>query len=130
MRFATIRLDHSLVRQLGEPRRRDRRTVILCELDEPTLDAVAADLSQVLTPEHFTLRERVVAAPREALTETGRTPLLLPPRVWGRLTPEERKDPRIVPVRYVFDPAELESMGAELGARSAEEHAPMNGNNP
>ena len=115
IRFATIRPERELARHLRKRRRgAGKITVTLCELDAPTLEAVAADLSVILPPGGFVLRQRLVQDPVDALSGRGRSPVLLPPRVWSRLSVEQRSDPRVFQVRYVFDPDELETIGAEL----------------
>jgi DNA-binding transcriptional regulator YhcF (GntR family) len=119
--FLTIRPDPDMLR-LAPLRRASgsqRTTVLVCELDRPTLDAVAADLSVLLPPERHRLRAEVVRAPGELLRGRRRAPVLFPPRIWSLLSPEERAHPRALQLRYVFDPRELGALGAELGLRPA-----------
>ncbi len=116
--FVTIRPDRNIIRHLGGSPDR-RRTVVLAELDAPTLDAVHADVAAVLPVERFRIDPVRVRRPAELLRSGRRAPILFPPRLWSRLSPAEREDPRAHLLTYVFDPAELDALGAKLGLAGA-----------
>ena len=116
--FATIRPDGRLARAFGRSSGRKRRSVVLVELDQPTVDAVAADLSVLLPEDRFQIRRRVAETPGDVLLHgRSRLPVLFPPRAWSRLTEAQRADPRALHLRYVFDLADLDRLGADLDLR-------------
>jgi hypothetical protein len=93
----------------------------LCECDEPTAAAVAADLSVVLPAGDFPLRTALVELDTESQRDAS-DPfegvegdlLLLPPRIWGSLTAGQRANRRLVEVRYLYDRRVLEEAAARL----------------
>ena len=123
VRFVTIRPDPATVERVrsaaGAPAGPAPITVTLCELDEPTLEAVAADVSLLLPTERFRLRTAVIAGAPDALGAREHGPVLLPPRVWSRVEREgaDMHDARLVQLRYVFDDDELGRLGHALGLR-------------
>lgn len=126
VRFSTIIVDPALAdrvraRAAGETGPDGRIVVVLHELDQPTLDAVASDLSVVLPEEEFDVRTRLIERPGEAVGGPVGGVALVAPRVWGRMTADERASDRAIEARYVFDPDDLGSLGRELGwtARAA-----------
>jgi len=74
---------------------------------------IAADLSVILPGVRV---DPLVRAEPETFFEREDTlPRLLAPRVWGRLTPALRGDPRALEVRYVFDASEFGILARRLG---------------
>ncbi len=111
MRFVSLRLDPRLVESI--PRRmRDVAAVRikLCELDGVTGREMAADLAERLPfPGPIDI---ATTPPREAFATLGPDELLLvAPRQWDMLPPDVRRDPRVINVRYVVEPTELEALG-------------------
>ncbi len=100
---------------------REDSTLTLCERDEPTAAAVAADLSVALPPHEFPLRTELVeldagsqhdvASPFESVEGDL---LLLPPRIWGALTARQRASDRLIEVRYLYDRTVLQETAARL----------------
>lgn len=126
--FVAISPDLDLAAEIE--RRRGGRTdlaLTLCERDRPTADAIAADLSVVLPPQEFPLDIIVTGASERELASVEGDLLLLPPRIWGSLSAELRRDPRLVEVRYIYDPRELLETARRLDwtptAQSAEARA-------
>jgi GntR family transcriptional regulator len=116
VRFVAIRPDPSLADRLAEGRAGDRPIgVTLCEREPAMAANIAADLSSILPADRFRIARRLADEPKALLDRRGGGPVLFSPRVWGELGPAERANPRAVEVRYVFDPAELEALGTELG---------------
>lgn len=112
-------LRSQIERRLGG---RSNASLTLCERDEPTAAAVAADLSVVLPASAYALRTALVElAPRsrhhasDPFEGVAGDLLLLPPRIWGSLTAEERANDRLVEVRYLYDRGVLEETAARLG---------------
>lgn len=103
---------------------RENVTLTLCERDLPTAEAVAADLSVLLPATEPSLRTEVFEGATEGATESsGRENpfediegdlLLLPPRIWGSLSAEQKQDPRLVEIRYLYDTQELEATARRL----------------
>ena len=89
-------------------------TLTLCEWDEPTAEAVAADLSVLLPANDFPLRTQVIDSDTSFEDIDGDL-LLLPPRLWGSLSAGERNNSRLVEIRYLYDPRELEETARRLG---------------
>ena len=94
-------------------------TLTLCERDEPTAEAVAADVSVVLPANDFPLRTQITNSSAEssenALEDIDGDLLLLPPRIWGSLPAGQRNSSRLVEIRYLYDPRELEETARRLG---------------
>ena len=108
--FLTIYPDPALRQRLSDARR-----VIVCERDESTAEAVAADLAALFG-------ERAVRIDRRVLDDPGKVPLrsrsgppvLFSPRVWALLPEKVRSHPRALELRYVFDDEELRAMASAL----------------
>lgn len=114
VRFMAIRPDPGLAARLDARRAGHKpRRVILCEREATMATNIAADLATIL-PARFRLEVRIDVTPARLLARAD-GPVLFSPRVWGELTPAQRQDPRAFEVRYVFDPADLEAVGAEMG---------------
>ena len=117
IRFAAIHPDSQLpADRRTAPSSGKRVTMTLCEFDEPIARNIAADLSVLFPADRYRIKTRVVTRGSELLGTRGqRRPVLLSPRVWDSLEPEERKDPRAVKVVYVFSEEELENLGTYFG---------------
>lgn len=118
VRFASIVVDPGLARRVrahAGARGSERVVATLHEFDQPTLDAVAADLSVALPESRFEVRTRLIERASEAVTGRRRGVALVAPRVWGGMTEDERASGRALEARYVFEAGELASMGRELG---------------
>ena len=116
VRFVAIRPDPALAGRLGAARRGKRRErVTLCEREPGMASNIAADLAEILPAAQFTIEVEVSRTPAKLLDRGGGGPLLFSPRVWGELGPSQRQDPRAFEVRYLFEPADLEALGAEMG---------------
>jgi len=113
--FVAISPEASLATKINQ-RRGGRKDIslTLCERDRPTADAIAADLSVVLPREEFPLNVTVTGASERELASVEGDLLLLPPRIWGSLSAEQRTDPRLVEVRYIYDPSELQETARRL----------------
>jgi hypothetical protein len=109
--FTTISPDPALVSVLAGARR-----VLVCEHDESTAGALAADLVALLGEREVDIEQWLIADP--ATTTLGSRkgpPVLFPPRVWADLPESVRSHPRAVELRYVLDSQELQAIGRELG---------------
>lgn len=112
--FVSISPDPKLPTQVRRAAEARPVRPILCELDAPTLQAVAADLSLVLPEPEFELAQRVLECPEQALELPDDRPLLLPPRLWGTIDRNTRKQPHLIHARYVFNESELDSLAQQL----------------
>jgi hypothetical protein len=115
IRFFTIRLDAELRKRLSGTRR-----VIVCERDESTAEAVAADLVDLFGDRAVRIEQRIVDDPGAALRSRRGPPVLFSPRVWAELSEKARSHPRALELRYLLDSEELQAMGQALGWRPAE----------
>jgi hypothetical protein len=108
--FLTIYPDPELREQLSGARR-----VIVCERDESTAEAVAADLAALFGDRAVRVEQRIVDDPGTApLRSRSGPPVLFSPRVWALLPEKARSHPRALELRYVFDEEELRAMGSAL----------------
>jgi hypothetical protein len=115
-RFIAIRPDSGLADRLGVWHDGDRpATATLCEREAAMAANIEADLTTVLSPDKVKIVRRIADEPSALLDDDGGGPVLFSPRVWGELSPAERANPRAFEVRYVFDGAELDRLGSELG---------------
>ncbi len=89
-------------------------TLTLCERDQPTAEAVAADLSVVLPADALPFGVQVLEDPVKEIDAVKADLLLLPPRIWGSLSARQRDDDRLVEIRYVYDPRELREAARKL----------------
>jgi GntR family transcriptional regulator len=116
VQFVAIRPDPMLPDRLRAFSQRGRRTVVrVCEREASMAANIAADVAGILPPSRFDVAPVVESSPGATLEAPGRIrgPLLFAPRVWGKLTEEQRADPRAVEVRYIVDPRDLAELGLE-----------------
>lgn len=110
VRFLTIYPDPALRQRLSDARR-----VIVCERDESTAEAVAADLAALFGDRAVRVDRLVLDDPTKApLRSRSGPPVLFSPRVWALLPEKVRSHPRALELRYVFDDEELRAMGSAL----------------
>jgi DNA-binding transcriptional regulator YhcF (GntR family) len=111
VRFVTIYPDPALLERLAGAGR-----VLVCERDESTGGALAADLAALFGEREVRIEQRVLEDPAALpLRSREGPPVLFAPRVWAALPGEVRSHPRAVELTYVFDPRELQVLGRELG---------------
>ncbi|HET8624212.1 MAG TPA: GntR family transcriptional regulator [Gemmatimonadales bacterium] len=115
VRFVAIRPDPGLPDRLRPFTRHGRRTVVrVCEREAGMAANIAADLAGILPASRFDVLPVVETSPGATLENVRfRGPVLFAPRVWGKLTSEQRADSRAVEVRYVVDPRDLTELGVE-----------------
>ena len=100
-----------------------RLPLTVCERDEPPAEAVAADISALLAVDEYPVSTRVIKDTKDILNGSRRELRLVPPRVWGSLSDEHRRNERIVEVRYLYDTEELEETARRLGWTSKHDPA-------
>ncbi len=118
VRFITITPDAALagrVERIGGVRR-----VLVCERDAATAENVAADVSTVLSADHFAIEPFVIEQASQALARCDEeTVALFSPRIWASLEETDRQHPRALQARYVMDEGELDELGRFLGWAAA-----------
>ena len=78
----------------------------------------AADLTAILPPDQFRIETRIVQEPGAALDATeDATPVLFSPRLWWRLSEEQKQHPRAYEVRYVIAADDLRHLGRRFAWR-------------
>lgn len=114
--FVTIAPDPALaLRVETEDGARGRTVLLVCEFDAVQAAGVVADVSLLFPRERFSLDSRIVERPAEAFLDSESWDwLLLTPRVWAQLTPEEQLHDRVLPVEYKINEAELERLGRDM----------------
>lgn len=115
IRFIAIRPDDALPASIAT-RWRGRQTpeLLICEREPTMLAMILSDLSNLFPSERYHLKPKLLKSPAASLTARDPRPRLVAPRIWGSLTPEQRADPRVMEIRYVFDPAQLERLADDL----------------
>ena len=109
--FVTISPDPALVSLLVGCRR-----VLVCEHDESTAEALAADLVALLGEQEVRIEQWLIADPATTRLDSQKgPPVLISPRVWAGLPESVRSHPRATEFRYVLDSQELQAIGQELG---------------
>ncbi len=111
-----------LERRLGRP----PAQALVAETDQPTAEAVAADVVAALGPSKIEVQSVVLSVDAELPAGEPDAPVLFPPRTWASLSDEQRSAPYRFPLRYVFDAFELQALANGLGwkRRGAEYEAP------
>jgi len=124
IRFAAIHPDPRLPADRRTTRSPGKRlTLTLCEFDEPMARNIAADLAVLFPAEDYLIKTRVVSRGSAPPARRGaRGPVLLSPRVWDSLEPEDRANPRAIKIVYVFAEEELENLGAFFGWQRRRPH--------
>lgn len=115
--FLAIRPDPELKERLMRATEgRESATAILCERDASMLHNILADVSRLLPEERIRVRPQISRAPEKwFLSRRSPVPVLFSPRVWGELSSRARNDPRAIEARFIFEPKDLESIGATMG---------------
>ncbi len=118
VRFVTIAPQARLGERLTDlAREHGALRLFVCDSDEPTAQNVASDLSLLVPEGSRPVGILLTADPAQAIERCEREGAwaLLPPRMWDRLRPSQRRNPRAIEVRYALDRAELAALGSELG---------------
>ena len=97
----------------------DASSAVLVERDEPTAEAVAADLRTALGRE-IDLELVVTDDPASVIEASAGERVLFSPRVWSELDDDARSNERCAVVRYQFDRTELEAAAREIGWQPAQ----------
>ena len=92
-------------------------TILVCDFDPETAEAVIGDLHALLGSTRLKLAPCVERDPGAALASRRTRPVLFAPRAWARLDAKSRRDPRAIEIIYSFDAAELEAVASESGWR-------------
>lgn len=123
IQFLSIRPDPTIAKTLSRKRGRAKKLKLaLCEYDEPTAMAVAADLSAVLDTETYSIQTHVVTTAAALKRGGKRGVVLYPPRVWNDLAESERRMPDAIELRYVFERQELLELGRTCGWRRSDDN--------
>lgn len=108
MKFVTVHIDERVLSLLQSVSK-----ATLIETDEPTAQAVEADLRSAL--DHPIELEILVSDnPARAIEESKGELVLCPPRVWSSLSEQERALDHCIAVNYLFDESELSRLAQEL----------------
>jgi hypothetical protein len=115
--FASIRPDRQLKTRLrGKVKRGTPLRILLIERDAEMARNIAVDLSTAMGADQVHIEPRVLSDPAVAFKLAGgNDAIMFAPRVWGALTAAERRDPRAIEIRYVFNGEELASVAKSLG---------------
>ena len=109
------RLDHKL-------KHTGKSMLTVCERDEPTAQAVIADVSAIFPRSDIPIQSKIVTGSADLPAADDDELLLIPPRVWGQLSAERRESGDLVEVRYTFDQKELGQVGVARGWTRAKNH--------
>ncbi len=113
--FIAIRPDDALPTRVAARRRGESaREILVCEREPTMLAMILTDLSNLFRPEKFRLVPHLLKTTASLLPRRDARLRLVAPRIWGNLSAEQRADPRVVEIRYVFDPVQLERLADEL----------------
>ncbi len=95
----------------------DATSVCVCEMDQDTVDAVAADLIALFEPGRPEVRTRVAENPNALVPDRrGRAdPHLFAPRAWAELTDDVRAHPNVFELRYILDQRDLQALADREG---------------
>lgn len=115
IQFIAIRPDAALPARVAARRRGGKsREILVCEREPTMLAMILSDLSNLFPPERFRLTPHLLKTPASLLTGRDARLRLVAPRIWGSLSAGERADPRVMEIRYVFDPVQLDRLADEL----------------
>lgn len=113
--FVAIRPDDALPRRVATRRFGGKsRELLVCEREPTMLAMILSDLSNLFPPDRFTLTPQLLKDSASLLTGRESRLRLVAPRIWGSLSAEQRADPRVMEIRYVFDPVQVDRLADEL----------------
>lgn len=112
--FVSIAPDASVVARVPAEVKRVR----VVESDIETAEAIASDVT-VLFGADVVVEPVAFAESDAALRVEEDAPVLFPPRAWQGLSTEARDDRRAVPLRYVIENEDLQSVASRLHWRAA-----------
>ncbi|MCZ6641798.1 MAG: GntR family transcriptional regulator [Gammaproteobacteria bacterium] len=92
-----------------------RSKLIVCERDQPTAEVIAADISALFPANEYPVGTRVIKEAGNPFGGSAEELLLMPPRVWGALSDEQKNNRGAVEVRYLFDTEELAETARKMG---------------
>jgi DNA-binding transcriptional regulator YhcF (GntR family) len=123
MRFVPVQLDHSLLDLLlGRADHKRPVRIILAEQTEERAREILGDLMGLLPPDRASVVVRTVKRPGSLLKRRKNGPFVLfAPRIWSRLTIQQRSHPRAVQLRYLVEADSLADLAKELGWRRRKE---------
>jgi DNA-binding transcriptional regulator YhcF (GntR family) len=107
VRFLTIRVDPTLESWLGEA-----RSALIVERDQPTAEAVAADLRASFLQD-VSLELVVTDDPSTLIGSRTDARVLCSPRIWSELPQDVRSQEHCAVVCYEFDESELQDAARE-----------------
>jgi DNA-binding transcriptional regulator YhcF (GntR family) len=113
--FIAIRPDETLPKRITALQRDRRpREILVCEREPIMLSMIVSDLSTLLPRERFRLTPHLLKNPAALPAGRDSRLRLVAPRIWGSLSDEQRADPRIMEIRYVFDQVQIDRLAEEL----------------
>src|SRR5262249_14727018 len=113
--FVAIQPDASLPGRVAAWRRRGPpEEILVCERDPTMLAMICADLSNLFPARRYKLTPLLIKDGRPVLARGDKRLRLLAPRIWGGLTTEQRADPCVMEIRYIFDSEQIERLAAQL----------------
>ncbi len=121
--FVTIAPAASIAQRLDALRgSRASLRVAVVELDLPTAENIAADLSAVLRDEPYELSPVALPRPEQAVEQLADDEVaVFAPRSWATLSAEARAHPRVVQAHYAIDRGDLDELGSRFAWRRARE---------
>lgn len=115
LRFVAVGLDPGVGSRLTELA--DGETPIrvrVCETRESRVHNAIPDLLTVVPAGRFVFEPHVVTDIRAALIDEDDSPVLFAPRLWARLDARQRRDPRVVELRYTIAEPDLAAIRREV----------------
>jgi GntR family transcriptional regulator len=113
--FIAIRPDETLPKRVAARQRGGKpREILVCEREPTMLSMILSDLSNLFPPARFELTPHLLKGPASLPAGRDARLRLVAPRIWGSLSAEQRADPRVMEIRYVFDPMQIDRLADEL----------------
>jgi GntR family transcriptional regulator len=113
--FVAIKPDETLPARVAARRQGARaQELLICERDAMMLSMIVSDLSNLFPTIRYTLTPRLLNESSPLLSGRDARLRLVAPRIWGSLDAEQRVDPRVMEIRYVFDSLQIDRLADEL----------------
>lgn len=115
MRFVAVEIDRRVMALLEAFESDDAPTrVRVCETSQSRVHSVIPDLATIVPKGRYAFESEVVDDVSTILDRDDPAPALFAPRLWAHLEERQRKDPRVIELRYLISDYDLAVLRVEI----------------